>query len=798
VTKEGISPIALFIVLLVLIYIPIIAFTKVQYIGKKAVVLLTIYGVAPLLTAVIQMYTGLDYSVAASALSLVLVSTNLQNEASRKKLGMLNSNLEKANREQNSQIEKIKALNSKLEESSREQEVQLEQIVSMNKQLVDDNIRQSERYEIIMSMSSIYFASYYIDLVNDTYIEFKAKESIKEVIDNKGKAQESLNIACEKLIVPEHTQLMKDFFDLSTINERLRNKNAVSCEYIGVTSGWSMAYLIAGDRDADGNLLHLFYACRTIHDEKEREKEQARKLDEFSNIIANAGIGVWYILLKDGEKPRMKPNDKMSELLGITGKNLSEEEIYEYWYDRIVPKELESVKKSVQEMIDGKFSENTYLWKHPKLGRIYVRCGGTAELRPDGTTVLSGYHYDVNDIVLAEKKQKEELSLARQEAETASKAKSDFLFSMSHDIRTPMNAIIGFTELLDKNLDDMEKARDYIGKIRSSSNFLLSLINNVLEVARIESGKSVVNESVHKVGETADEINAVFCERMRQKNIDFSMTVEHRTEYIYVDPVKLKEIYLNIISNAYKYTPSGGSVKVEIKEMPSFRAGYAVFEAHIADTGIGMSPEFLPHIFDEFSREKSVTEDGIEGTGLGMPIVKNLVELMGGNIMVESELGKGTVFTIIIPHRIGKAESVFGESMYESDSAILAGKRILLAEDNELNAEIAVEILSGAGLNVDVAEDGLVCLEMLKNAGDYYYNLILMDVQMPNLDGYSTTRTIRSTDNEYYRNIPIFAMTANAFEEDKKNAADAGMNGHIAKPIVVGTMLKTLEEALKG
>jgi len=345
VTKEGISPIALFIVLLVLIYIPIIAFTKVQYIGKKAVVLLTIYGVAPLLTAVIQMYTGLDYSVAASALSLVLVSTNLQNEASRKKLGMLNSNLEKANREQNSQIEKIKALNSKLEESSREQEVQLEQIVSMNKQLVDDNIRQSERYEIIMSMSSIYFASYYIDLVNDTYIEFKAKESIKEVIDNKGKAQESLNIACEKLIVPEHTQLMKDFFDLSTINERLRNKNAVSCEYIGVTSGWSMAYLIAGDRDADGNLLHLFYACRTIHDEKEREKEQARKLDEFSNIIANAGIGVWYILLKDGEKPRMKPNDKMSELLGITGKIYPKRKYTNTGMTGLFPKNLNQLKR---------------------------------------------------------------------------------------------------------------------------------------------------------------------------------------------------------------------------------------------------------------------------------------------------------------------------------------------------------------------------------------------------------------------------------------------------------------------
>ena len=389
------------------------------------------------------------------------------------------------------------------------------------------------------------------------------------------------------------------------------------------------------------------------------------------------------------------------------------------------------------------------------------------------------------------------LEASQAAAEAANTAKTDFLFNMSHDIRTPMNAIIGYADLMEKHFGETEKCQDYLYKIKKSSGFLLSLVNNVLEMARIESGKIVLNENVCQVSELLDQILSVYQELMKEKEIIFETAVTVQNRYYYGDRVKLSEVFLNILSNAYKYTDAGGRISLSVKELPGEKPGYILLQTTIADTGIGMSEEYQPRIFEEFSREHTVTENKIEGTGLGMPIVKKLVDLMEGTIEVESRLGKGTIFTVSIPHRIAENEEQKREKAAVPDPGKFIGKRILLVEDNELNMEIATEVLSEIGFVVEQAEDGLICLDKVSRAEKGYYDLILMDVQMPNLDGYSTTKRIRSLKERGKAEIPIIAMTENAFEEDRQNALNAGMNGHLAKPIEIEKLVQTLAEIMK-
>ena len=405
---------------------------------------------------------------------------------------------------------------------------------------------------------------------------------------------------------------------------------------------------------------------------------------------------------------------------------------------------------------------------------------------------------DVDNRVRKERMQEMELQKAYIAAETASKAKTDFLFNMSHDIRTPMNAIIGFTNLLEKHLDDKAAVLDYIKKIKTSNEVLLSLINNVLEMARIESGKEHLDETSENAFDFLQSVFLLFDSQMQEKGVHFvrSVCVEHPD--IIIDKTKMREIFLNILSNALKYTPTGGTVTMTIKELPSDKAGYVVYQTTVEDTGIGMSKEFLPHIFEDFSRERSSTESRITGTGLGTAIVKRLVDLMNGEIKVESELGKGTRVILTMEHKIAGEKGIRQTEADTTDyrTKDFSGKRILLAEDNDLNAEIAITILEEAGFVTERAEDGIICVDMIEKADSDHYDLILMDIQMPNMDGYKATQVIRRLPDKKKAAIPIVAMTANAFEEDRRNALRAGMNGHIAKPIHVKELFSLLAELI--
>ena len=383
---------------------------------------------------------------------------------------------------------------------------------------------------------------------------------------------------------------------------------------------------------------------------------------------------------------------------------------------------------------------------------------------------------------------------AQIQAEKANAAKSDFLFNMSHDIRTPMNALLGYNELMKRELTD-PKLLDYQEKMEQSGNLLLSIINNVLDMARIESGKVELDEDYVKIRDIYQGIYKIFQAEAEKKCIHLKMEYDVKHEHVICDETKNKEIFLNLISNAVKYTASGGRVTIRITELDCDRKDYVRIRTQVIDTGIGMSEEFLPSLFEAFARERNTTDGKIAGTGLGMPIIKKYIDMMYGTIEVESKQGEGSKFTVTLEYRI--ADKSYYEQDTEKSSDVdetdrISGKHILLAEDNDLNAEIAQFILEDMGLMVDRVEDGVQCVSRIEQKPAGTYDLILMDIQMPNMDGYRATEMIRGLSDKDKATIPIIAMTANAFEEDRKKALAKGMNGHIAKPVDAEKVEKTI------
>ena len=395
----------------------------------------------------------------------------------------------------------------------------------------------------------------------------------------------------------------------------------------------------------------------------------------------------------------------------------------------------------------------------------------------------------------------DKLEAALKKAEDASLAKTRFLNNMSHDIRTPMNAILGYAQLMEDELKGKElpETSEHLEKLQQSGNLLLSIINDVLDMARIESGRMEIDENNTQIEDIRKTLFEIFGDEAKKKKIALHYTIKVEHEHVLTDVTKVKEIFVNILSNAIKYTLSGGSVMINVEELPCDDPGYMIARTRVSDTGIGMSEEYQTKIFEAFTREQNTTKSKIAGTGLGMSIVKKYVDLLGGTIEVVSEPGKGSTFTVTPKHRIAD-ESNYAKEHAENlvtDREILEGRKLLLAEDNDLNAEIAEAILERAGLKTERVEDGIQCVNRIMEMPAGTYDMILMDIQMPQMDGYKATRVIRNLPDQEKACIPILAMTANAFEEDKREAAAAGMNGHIAKPIQVEQLLSTLAEIIR-
>lgn len=403
----------------------------------------------------------------------------------------------------------------------------------------------------------------------------------------------------------------------------------------------------------------------------------------------------------------------------------------------------------------------------------------------------------INVIVEKEAKQKKELAAALSKAEIASTAKSTFLFNMSHDIRTPMNAIIGFTQIAREHVNDPDRVMDSLTKVEHASHHLMRLINDVLDMARIESGKLELEPEPCNIRNSIAEVEMLFRPKMEEKGIHFEVKAENiQDNIVFCDSLRMKQIEFNLLSNALKYTKTGGHVEYRFIQTGRDVQGYSYMEMHFKDTGVGMTEEFQKHIFGAFEREKSATESGVEGTGLGLAITKQLVELHGGTIEVHSTKEVGTEFIIKLRLKIAAETGIPLDENDTKDNVSFAGKRLLLAEDNPLNREIAEVILSDMGFSVECAEDGSHAVEMVKKSTPGYYDLIFMDIQMPDMDGYQATREIRHLPDARLASIPIIAMTANAFDEDKKRAFEAGMNGHVAKPIEIDKLTAALEGIL--
>lgn len=404
---------------------------------------------------------------------------------------------------------------------------------------------------------------------------------------------------------------------------------------------------------------------------------------------------------------------------------------------------------------------------------------------PNGERIIITIFVDISNLVM--------LKQSLEQAKEGSAAKSAFLFNMSHDLRTPLNAIIGFSELMKSHWEDSKISRNYLEKIDESSQYLLSLINNILEMSKIESGKEELKEKPWDIYTSCDNLLQFFEPDIRQKNQTLNYMVNIKHNMILTDSLKIREIYVNLMSNAIKYTNVGGTISFSLEEIER-EEGLSDYKAIVQDTGIGISKEYLPHIFENFSRQKTSSESGVIGTGLGMPIVKKLVDLMHGTISIESEEGKGTTVVVNLPHRyIIEKEEV---DVVDDKEIDLTGKHILLVEDNDLNAEIAQTLLEDKGLKVMRAKDGLEAITIVKENVVDCFDCILMDIQMPRMNGFEACKVIRALPNK--RNtLPIIALTANAFEEDRKACLDAGMSEHVSKPIEIQSLLQTIESVLK-
>ena len=598
-------------------------------------------------------------------------------------------------------------------------------------------------------------------------------------------------------IYPEDMRLFQEYSDKLTAA-----RTEIVYRYIHPVSG-AMFVRCGGERDTS---VTEYVAVTGIHQDIsetvriEKEKEAERRLAELNDSLRKEKLrqDIYYKELLDIENcgvlaytmPGHKVihmNAEALRMYGIESVEAAQRELgpllrQVYYPDSEVLNQLKKLRNE-DDMVDyeciigkGKANECHAL---AKTKVVHIPTGERAVL----TTFV-----DVSDMVM--------LKNALRRAEEGSRAKSSFLFAMSHDLRTPMNAIIGYAELMEAHWGEKEVTTNYLQKLKGASQFLLALIGNVLEIARIESGKETLNEAPWNLMMLEETLDILLDGEISRKQLTVNRNVNIRHANVYCDALKIREIIMNLLSNAVKYTSEGGKIVLDIDEKPSARDGFMTLQIRVSDNGIGISKEYVPYIFDAFTRERSSSESGIIGTGLGLHIVKSFVDLMNGDISVKSEPGKGTCFTVEISCRKIPEEELQQQMEEQPENVSLAGRRLLLAEDNGLNAEIAMTILQDADAEVELAADGKIAVDKLKDVPVGYYDAILMDIQMPNMNGYEATKAIRKLTDERAK-MPIIAMTANAFEEDRQAALAAGMDDYVAKPVEISELFRTIMKHLK-
>ena len=581
---------------------------------------------------------------------------------------------------------------------------------------------------------------------------------------------------------------------------KLRKKKKFSVRYQVKDNFSGLKYLeihfSATERTAAENCA--IFALRDVNALVEREEKyklEARR--SLEDILEGARTGIWTIELEEGCRPRLYPDRTMRILLGVPDE-IGPEECYQHWFERIEPDYVEMVREAVRAMLETGRAEVIYPWNHPALGRIYVRCGGV----PDKTfekpgACLNGYHQDITETMVTRKKQEQSIMELLERVRRANSAKSEFLSHMSHDLRTPINGILGMLAILENSRDDPERQKECQRKIRVSTEHLLSLVNDVLQVSNLESGRPTVVVEPFDLCAVLKDCITILSHQSEERGIRLELeTTGLRHSRVMGNPLHLKQILMSVIDNALKYNRPNGSVFVRAEET-AFREGTASCRFVVEDTGIGIGEDFKNHIFEPFTQEHQGARTNYNGTGLGMSIVKKLVDQMKGAISVDSQPGRGSVVQITLPIRVDEA---WVEKPAEKDGDTqgdVSGMRVLLVEDNALNCEIVEYILEEAGAEVVTANDGKAAVDAFAAAEPGRFDCVLMDLMMPVMSGYEAARVIRGLDRPDAKTVPIIALSANAFEEDVALAKDAGMDEHLAKPVDVRKMFRVLN-GLRG
>lgn len=656
---------------------------------------------------------------------------------------------------------------------------------------------QKRSYDVLHALSVDYLGIYQVNFDTDECEIYRNSEqmSMEYGINFEDGYQKAMERYISQCVVPRDQERLRAVTKKDYVLVQLRTRKKFYVRYQVKDSSYGLKHMevhfSATEKTAEENCV--IFAQRDVNavvEKEEKYKLEARQ--NLEDILEGARTGIWTIELEEGQPPRMYADRIMRILLGVP-EEIEPEACYRHWFQNIEPDYVEMVQEAVQEILETGRSEVIYPWNHPELGKIYVRCGGV----PDKTfkkpgNRLNGYHQDITDTMVAKKKQEQSIMELLEKVRRANSAKSEFLSHMSHDLRTPINGILGMLAIMEKSQDDPERQRECRKKIRVSTEHLLSLVNDVLQVSKQESGRAAVVEESFDLHDILDNCISLLASKAEERDVRLALkeVALHHSRLI-GNPLHVQQILMNIVDNAIKYNRPHGSVFIQAKEV-SCQKGNAGYQFVIEDTGIGIGEEFKKHIFEPFTQEHQDARTHYNGVGLGMSIVKELVDQMKGSIEIDSQVGKGSVVRVTLIMQIDEAWSPQPADEEQNLRDNIAGMRVLLVEDNEINCETMEFMLTEAGAAVVTANDGKAAVDAFTASDLGAFDCVLMDLMMPVMSGYEAARVIRGLERTDAATVPIIALSANAFEEDVAMAKAAGMNEHLAKPVDIKKMFRVM------
>lgn len=656
---------------------------------------------------------------------------------------------------------------------------------------------QKRSYNVLYALNVDYLCIYQVNFDTDECQVYRESGWLRRLqsINFEAGYQAAMEQYISLYVIPKDRERLRVVTKKDYVLSKLRTKNKFYIRYQVKDHPQNMKNLeihfsITGKKVEENSVIFAFRDVNSVVEQEEKYRQETRK--SLEKILEGSRTGIWTIELEEKCEPRMYADATMRMLLGVS-EDIGPEECYQSWFRGIDAEYVETVQEAVQEILDTGRSEVVYPWMHPTLGKIYVRCGGVPDKHFEKPGFcLSGYHQDITDVMVTRKKQEQAILELLEGVRRANSAKSEFLSHMSHDLRTPINGIMGMLTIMEKTQDDIEKQRECREKIRVSTEHLLSLVNDVLEVSKLESGRPATVEEAFDLYDILENCIAILSPQAEEAGVRLVLEeIDLHHGRLMGNPLHLKQILMNIIENAIKYNHSNGSVFVQAKEI-ACKDEVAEYQFVIEDTGIGIGKDFREHIFEPFTQENSGARTEYSGVGLGMSIAKKLVDQMKGTIEVESQIGMGSVFQVTVPIQIDTmwdAQSVEEERNIHAD---ISGMCVLLVEDNEVNREIVEFLLEEEGATVVTAKDGKVAVDIFAASKQGTFDCVLMDLMMPVMSGFEATREIRRMDRPDAGSVPIIALSANAFEEDVAMSKDAGMNEHLAKPVSIEKLCRVM------